>query len=326
MSYVRLGGIVNMAMVQLGLHSKCSNHCDFCTIEENNLNQIDDILAEIEKAKENIKYIDSCEENWSNKYSDGISLLGGEIFFIKDERYKKAILELIDVIIEYILKPSKNPRCRFSTVTNGIYDPEWLLFPVIDKIKNAVGLNYVDVNFSYDFKYRFHSEKARKQCEDTINAFHKRYDYIAGVQMIVTQDVVDKYLNGWRTYDFINSTLPGNILTFLYPHPIHRGNGYKGEKNLERFNFTRQSFLKFISILREEEPRVFESFYHSTKNSAVFKYTMMYNKFEDGTVDQDPCLSDGKEIINSKCNHSVLYQCYADTDKCMLCDLEGFYL
>jgi len=311
-----------MAMVQLGLHSKCCNNCDFCTIEENHLNKIDDILLEIERAKENIKYIDACEENWSNKYSDGISLLGGEIFFIKDERYKKAILELVDVIIEYILKPSKNPNCRFSTVTNGMYDPEWLLFPVIDKIVDAVGLRYVDVNFSYDFKYRFHTEESRKRCEETINAFHKRYNYTIGIQMIVTQDVVDMYLNGWRTTDVINELFPGNMITFLYPHPIHRGNNYAGEKNLERFNFTRSSFLKFLTVLKEAEPKVFESFLHSTRNSAVFKYTMLYRKRNSGTAEQDPRLSDGKEVINNACNHSILYQCYSDTDRCMLCDLE----
>ena len=315
-----------MAMVQLGLHSLCCNKCDFCLIEENHLDQMDDILVEIERAKENIKYIDSCKNNWSNKYSDGISLLGGEIFFVKDERYKKAILELIDVIIEYVLKPSKNPKCRFSTVTNGMYDPEWMLFPVVDKIVDAVGLEYVDVNFSYDFKYRFHTEAARKMCEDTINAFHKRYNYTCGIQMIITQDVVDRYLNGWRTTDLINEAFPGNMISFLYPHPIHRGNHYAGEKNLEGFNFTRKSFLKFLTVLEKEEPRAFESFLYSTRNSAIFKYTMMHEKLSAGTIDQNPRLSDGKEIINKKCNHSVLYQCYSDTDKCMLCDLESLYL
>jgi hypothetical protein len=254
------------------------------------------------------------------------SLLGGEIFFIRDERYKQAILELVDVIIEYILKPSKNPRCRFSTVTNGIYDPKWLLFPVIDKIADAVGIEYVDVNFSYDFKYRFHTEESRKRCIETINAFHKRYNYVCGIQMIVTQDVVDMYLNGWRTIDTVNELFPENMITFLYPHPIHRGNNYAGEKNLERFNFTRNSFLKFLIVLKQEEPKVFESFLHSTRNSAVFKYTMMHEKMDAGTIDQNPRLSDGKEIINTDCNHSILYQCYSDTDRCMLCDLEGFYL
>lgn len=313
-------------MAQLGLHSKCCNKCDFCLIEENNLNKIDDILLEIEKAKENIKYIASCDENWTNKYSDGISLLGGEIFFIKDEKYKQAILELLDVIIEYILKPNKDINCRFSTVTNGMYEPDWLLFPVVDKIATEVGLEHVDVNFSYDFKYRFHNESSKKMCIDTINAFHKRYNYNCGIQMIITQDVIDMYLNGWRTTDTINELFPGNMITFLYPHPIHRGNSYAGTKNLERFNFTRSSFLKFLSLLKKEEPEVFESFLYSTRNSAIFKYTMLHDKMDAGDFKQQPKLSDGKEIINKLCNHSVLYQCYIDTEKCMLCDLEGMYL
>ena len=316
-----------MAMVQLGLHSKCCNKCDFCTIEENNLHKIDDILVEIERAKENIKFISSCEENWLNKYSNGISILGGEIFFIKDASYKQAILELIDVVIEYVLIPNKNnPSCWFSTVTNGMYDPEWLLFPVVDKIASVVGVEKVDVNFSYDFKYRFHTEESRQRCIDTINAFHDRYNYHCGVQMIVTQDVVDMYLDGWRTSDTINELFPDNMITFLYPHPIHRGNNYAGVKNLERFNFTRESFLRFISVLKEEEPKVFEGFLHSTRNSAVFKYTMLFDKFDKGTSQQLPRLSDGKEIINKRCNHSILYQCYSDSDKCMLCDLEGYNL
>ena len=65
-------------------------------------------------------------------------------------------------------------------------------------------MNHVDVNFSYDFKYRFHTEESRQRCIETINAFHDRYNYHCGVQMIVTQDVVNMYLNGWRTYHTIN--------------------------------------------------------------------------------------------------------------------------
>jgi hypothetical protein len=207
-----------------------------------------------------------------------------------------------------------------------MYDPEWLLFPVVDKIVEAVGVNKVDVNFSYDFKYRFHTEDSRQRCIDTINAFHNRYNYHCGVQMIVTQDVVDMYLNGWRTFHTIDELFPDNMITFLYPHPIHRGNNYAGTKNLENFNFTRESFLKFLAVLKDEEPKVFEGFLHSTRNSAIFKYTMMFDKFDKGTSQQLPRLSDGKEIINERCNHSILYQCYSDCDKCMLCNLEGFNL
>ena len=37
-------------------------------------------------------------------------------------------------------------------------------------------------------------------------------------------------------------------------------------------------------------------------------------------VFQQPKLTDGKEII-TECGHSELYRCYADSDRCMLCDL-----
>ena len=40
-------------------------------------------------------------------------------------------------------------------------------------------------------------------------------------------------------------------------------------------------------------------------------------------VEKLDLIHDGKEIINSVCNHSTLYQCYADSDKCMLCDLNN---
>jgi hypothetical protein len=140
--------------------------------------------------------------------------------------------------------------------------------------------------------------------------------------MILTQDVVNKYLNGWRTYHTIEELFPGNMITFLYPHPVNRGKDFSEGKILENFNFTRSSFLKFLILLQKEEPRVFESFLHSTRNSSVFKYTMLHEKLEAGDARQKPKLSDGKEIINIDCNHSVLYQCYSDTDRCMLCDLE----
>ena len=285
---------------------------------------MEEIYAEIEKAKENIKYISTQEDNWTNKYSDGFSLLGGEIFFIQDEVYKQKILELIDVVIEEILKKSPNPNVRFSTVTNGFYDPEWLLFPVIDKISEAVGIQHVDVNFSYDLRYRFDNEEHRQRVVKTINAFHERYNYCAGIQMILTQDVINRILyDGWRPSTYAEKVFPGNRITFLYPHPIERGNGYKGAKELDGFNFTRKSFFECLAVLKEEEPVIYQSFVESTRNSAVFKYSMLFDKREKGTPDQLPRLTDGKEVLMDDCGHSILYRCYSDSDRCMLCDINS---
>lgn len=313
-----------MAMCQCGLFNNCNGSCSFCLIKDKNSMTLPEIYEEERKAIENIKYISTLKNNWTNFFSDGISILGGEIYYITDSKYKELFMELIDTVIEYVLKVSPNPRCRYSTVTNGFYDPENLLFPVIDKIRDEVGLGYVDVNFSYDFSYRFKDKRQEEKVRDTITRFHERYNYCAGIQMILTQEVINKFLyEGWRPSKWIEETLPGNQITFLYPHPIYRGNNYTGSKNLDNFNFSRESFLKFVRLLKEEEPLIYESFISSCKNSAVFKYTMLYNKGEYGDSCQVPFLSDGKEIINQHCNHSTLYQCYSDSDKCMMCDLEA---
>ena len=311
-------------MCQAGIFNNCNGSCKFCLLKDENFFTMDEIIAEIDRTIENIRYISTQPENWTNKFSDGISILGGEIFYMTDERYKAKMMELIDVIIEEVLKVSPNPNVKFSTVSNGYYDPENLLFPVIDKIVDAVGIHHVDLNISYDLKYRFKDEAHEKRVRDTINAFHERYGYIVGVQMILTQHVIDLMLNeGWRPSKFIEENMPGNQLCLLYPHPIKRGNDFMGAQNLEKFNFDRSSFIKAMQILRTEDPKTYESFYRSTHNSAVYKYTMLYEKKDEGDPYQTPRLCDGKEIANRKCGHSILYQCYSDSRRCMLCDLEG---
>lgn len=311
-------------MCQAGLFNNCNGSCKFCLLKDEYFFTMEEIYDEIDKTIQNIHFISTQPENWTNKFADGISILGGELFYMTDAKYKAKMMELFNTVIDEVLLKSPNPNVKFSTVTNGYYDPDNLLFPVIDLFKERVGLGHVDVNFSYDLLYRFKDEKHEKRVRDTINAFHDRYGYIAGVQMILTQNVIDKMIyEGWRPQKFIDENLPGNQLCLLYPHPIHRGNGYTGAQNLPLFNFTRSSFIKAMQILRTEDPKTYESFYRSTHNSAVFKYTMLYEKKEAGDAAQLPRLCDGKEIVNRKCGHSILYQCYSDSRRCMLCDLEG---
>ena len=297
-------------MVQYSVWSNCCNACDFCLRQERIPYPKEKMLYWLDMIKGNISYID-----WENEYSYGISLLGGELYHITDEDLQKSFLELIDVIIEKILKVSKNPECRYSTVTNGLYNPEFL-YKVIDKISDAVGIGKIDINFSYDMKYRFHTEEKRLQCLKNINDFHKRYNYKLGVQMILTQYVINEWKEGrFDVNKFIEEYIPGNILTFLYPHPIMTG------IKLSDFQFKRKDFLQFIQYLKHECPEVYFNFLQSTKNSCTFKWTGLQDRIND-TIESQPRLSDGKEIINI-CGHSILYKCYADSDKCVLCDLQA---
>ena len=46
--------------------------------------------------------------------------------------------------------------------------------------------------------------------------------------------------------------------------------------------------------------------------------------YENGETNQPPILSDGKEVLMD-CGHSILYKCYADSDKCCLCDIQNIF-
>ena len=316
-------------MVQYGLWPDCSNSCDFCLLEHHGkITSKEDKLLQLTDIAENIKTID-----WKNKFSDGISLLGGELYHLTDKDLQQKFLELIDVIIEYVLIPNKengNFKCRYSTVTNGIYNPEFL-FTVLDKISEAVGIHFIDLNFSYDLKYRFHSEASRLLCLENINKVIKKYNYELGVQMILTQNLINS-INS-REFDidtFEKETCPSSKLCLLYPHPIH------DNKTLPGFNFNRQSFLSFLLNEYNNHHRLIHDFILSLYHSGIYKYSGLYHKrhindeynikkFTDhGGINQPPILSDGKEILMD-CGHSVLYKCYADSNKCCLCDIESLF-
>jgi len=278
-----------------------------------------------EKRKLNIDFIRNniTAIDWKGQFSPGISILGGEVYCWDCPEENKLYLDLVEDIIEKILKVSPNPYVKYSTVTNGMYDPNILLYPVVDKIKDAVGMKCVDVNFSYDLKYRYWREGQRELVLKNIQDFRKRYDYKVGVQMILAQYVVDMWEN--KEIDFhkiIGEDLKGCHLAFLYPHDVNSG------INLPDFFLKRKPFLRFISWYRREFPENYMSFYYSTMNSGTFKYTGLFDRAGMYCPDkipfdvyQQPVLSDGKEILNPACGHSTIYTCYQDSDKCLLCDL-----
>ena len=297
-------------MVQYSVWPTCCNSCQFCLRLNRDIWNSQQMINRIKAIRENINYVD-----WKDKFSNGISLLGGELFYITDKEIQKEFLLLVDDIIEKILKKSSNPLCRLSVVTNGLYEPTFL-FRVFDRVNETVGIQKADINFSYDLKYRFASEDKRQLCLQNINKVHNRYNYKVGVQTITTQYFIDEVLSGRFNIDkFEKEVIPGNELHLLYPHPIN-----PLLPPLPDFNFTRDSLVKFVMFLKNNHPTQWYNFYYSTLNSGTFKFTGMIRVEGDET--QDPILSDGKELINPKCGHSKLYQCYSDSDKCLLCDLK----
>lgn len=293
--------------VQYGIMPNCTGDCDFCLRLDRKFRPLEVIIARIREIRDNLDVI-----NWKGKFSHGVSLLGGEIYGYKNPIYEEEFMLLIHDIINKVLKVSPNPRCRYSTVTNGMYEPSFL-YRVCDTIIDACGTKVLDVNFSYDLKYRYKTEEMRKLALSNIHGFRDRYNYRVGVQMILTQHVIDSVFNGqWDIQKFLDNTIPGCSFVFLYPHPINTG------RVLPDFNFKRKDLLRFLLYLESEFPEVYGNTVSSTFHSGTYKYGGLHNPY--GPATQTPVLSDGKEVITS-CGHSELYRCYSDSDKCLLCDI-----
>lgn len=305
-----------MSMVQYGLWPNCTNKCDFCLLKDRDYKTKDERLRMLNATKENIKIID-----WVDKFSDGISLLGGEVFYTEYEEIKVEFLDLINIIIDNIF--SKSEQAKLSIVTNGIYDPNVLLIPTLDILKNRGCLNRFDLNFSYDIKYRFHSEKSRKMAIDNINMVYNKYGIVPNVQTCLTEYLIDAHLNkNFDIFKLQKELFPNSYLSFLYPHKINTG------KKLDDFFFKRSSLMKFVQWLKSNGHNdSLQQFLQSVINSSQFKYSGLFIRDDilEGSDDkkeetqQQPTLEKKQEL--TECGHSILYRCYSDSDKCMLCDL-----
>ena len=297
-------------MVQYSMWANCCNNCDFCLKQEKDFYSVSRQMFAIDGVIKNIDFVD-----W-DKFSYGVSLLGGELYYIKNKELQDHFIDLIDKIIFKAIE-SGSKHFMYSTVTNGMYDPEFL-FRVLDRFNNTIGMSHVDLNFSYDLKYRYKTEETRQKTLNTMRLLSERYPtYRYGVQMILTQNVINLWKEGkFDIEEYSKEHFPNGILTFLYPHPIKTG------KKLDDFFFKRDDFLEFMAYLRNNYFVHYTHFINSVKNSALFKYTGLYKNHhrKDSDLTQIPVLSDGKEILR-ECGHSELYRCYSDCDECMLCDL-----
>ena len=79
-------------MVQYSVWSNCCNNCDFCLRRERIPYSREKQLLSLRSIRKNLDYVD-----WQNKFSDGISLLGGELYYIEDKelRYKFSLCKYI---------------------------------------------------------------------------------------------------------------------------------------------------------------------------------------------------------------------------------------
>ena len=306
-----------MSRVQYGIWPNCCNNCDFCLNLREDFYGVEEQINMIRNVRHNIKLLD-----WKNIYYHGISLLGGELYFTQNQDVQNEFLLLIDDIIQYVANKDNGPFCKYSTVTNGLYNPEFL-FKVLDKFQEKDLMDNVDLNFSYDLKYRFKTEARRELCENNIIKTGERYPNLKiNVQMILTQHLINEYRQNNNILTELENKLHIESINLLFPHKHNTG------KPLTDFYLKRNDFLWFLYELNHQDHKKVKQFVESILNVDDNALIGLYrrNKIEENNIDIDqmPLKEDNKTIINEKCGHAIVYQCYEDSDKCLFCDIRKF--
>ena len=307
-----------MSRVQYGIWPNCCNACDFCLNLREQFYNKEKQIQMIRNVRDNIDCVD-----WEGRFFHGISLLGGELYFIQDPDLQEEFLKLIDDIIEKIILKVRKKTCVYSTVTNGLYNPEFL-FKVLDKFAEKQLLEYVDLSFSYDLKHRFHTEERKQLCESNIRATVAKYPELhVNVQMILTQYLINEFNKNNNIFQELQDKLTVDNINLLFPHKHNTG------KELEDFYFNRKDLLQFLYKLHDIDKAKVNQFVYSIINVDNNAFIGLYRRHtaeNDANIDtqQQPLKEDVKQIINPKCGHSVMYQCYADSDKCLYCDIRNF--
>ena len=101
-----------MSMCQYGVWPNCCNACKFCLRKERIPISKEAMIQRIRNIRENLNVLD-----WKDKFKHGISLLGGELYYITDEDLQKEFLLLVDDIIEKVLKNGEFEKYRILVGT-----------------------------------------------------------------------------------------------------------------------------------------------------------------------------------------------------------------
>ena len=293
-------------MLQYLLWTNCNNSCKFC-IRGDKLDAYTntrDMLVSVEKAKTSI-----LNQDWS-KYSGGVSVIGGELFFIEDKTLQIALKELFIIICDKVL--SVRDSVHLVLISNLLYDISFLR-EVLDIFKERNLLSQVQLHVSFDTKYRFHSEAAKTLYYENLVKVRQIYpELVITVQCILTQYLIEAINN--KEFSITEFEDRYNV-KFALLIPLKSNLSIK----LPDFLPKRRDFINLLLKISVENPLTFRRFIDSAR------YAFISKDFIDTQNDEELIPSNSALLYPSvlKCGHCDIYQCYADSDKCMLCDMEA---
>lgn len=310
-----------MKVLQFELWPECNCQCEFCFLKDYNKHT---------PVKNKIAALDYALDAVSNKAIylnyEVIALIGGEFFQgqLLDSVVKDKFFSLIRRLNELLSsKEIKRIWISASLMIGNQKD----LFSTLDLLKE--NLSNVYINTSFDIKGRFKTDKMKKLWQETMKQLHFKYPSLnINTTIILTKQLVQDYLNDKFTFHQFSKEY--NTELFLkHPDPYilywdnKENNCILSDEiaSLDYFLCDRKSFLKFLVKFKEQEP---EAFYEKMFNIQFRADDLVQFREDDSKPITDKRYKNQKRERKYDtvlpCGHSLEYQCYCDSNKCILCD------
>lgn len=275
--------------VQIRLWKDCINNCKFCYLKAHS-----DRNTTTESRK---KRLVNAAELVKTIKAEKIGLIGGEFFEGQLKGCEDEWFSFIDAL--------KNSNSEIFITANLIHE-QYLLKETIEALDNEVL-----ICTSYDEEGRFHTEKDKEHWFDLIASLHDQ-----GVSVfcnsVATQDFFESKANfpEWLQFNLVDPHISLEWIFEVDKNEYHN----KLLKECDFFNFpNRRTTIAWFKA----HPQTTRNYVNYSTNHSDLIYGF------NAKDEPEPELQHrhtNSSFINPKCEHPYISTCYADSDKCMMCD------
>lgn len=307
--------------LQFQLWQECNSRCKFCYLGKENIKTPDKIkLLSLQKTIEKIHDLSLYQEY------DTIAFLGGEFFQgqLNTPQIKNKFIELIKYTVWLLNNQYIKNVWIYVTLTIGDQKD---LYQTLKLFQNHKGTLWLLT--SYDTIGRFHTQKMLDNWDYHMKNIHKLYpDILFNITTIITQDLIDKYLNDQISFQEIMKTYHAQ---FFFKQ-CGAGDYTKEQMNeiLPHFYPPRHKFLNFLKKFRvTESPEMWTKLFNIQyradtlyRNFNDENNIMVLNKRHKNSKNQIQTKHVNQMLVNT-CGHLLVYSAYIDSPLCVVCDKQA---
>ena len=276
--------------VQIRLWDDCINNCSFCSLQ-NRCRK-----TPLQSKKTRLTKAAALSRDFRAKQ---IGIIGGDFFEGQLKGCEEEWFELLEALLQTDSE---------ILISANLIHKQYLMQETIDKVVNRLLLCT-----SYDEVGRFHTQLARKNWLANIEKLHSQ-----GVNIfctcIQTQDFLEAEtkLPQWLGVNLCDPHLGVDWYLNVDKNDYHEH--LINENKL--FNLPkRRTAIKWM----REHPEITKRYaeYNSTHSDTIYSF----NNNDEIIKEVNERLT-STSSVNPECGHPFFSMCYADSDKCMMCDAE----